>query len=35
MLLDKAAFGLLSRGATSETAERVIENLWDLLGRLL
>jgi Zn-dependent protease with chaperone function len=34
-LLDKAAFELLSRGATAETAERVIANLWDLLGRLL
>jgi hypothetical protein len=35
MLLDKAAFELLSRGATVETAERVIASLWDLLGRLL
>jgi Zn-dependent protease with chaperone function len=35
MLLDKAAFELLSRGATAETVERVIANLWDLLGRLL
>jgi hypothetical protein len=34
-LLDKAAFELLGRGATTETAARVIENLWDLLGRLL
>ncbi len=34
-LLDKAAFDLLNRGATAETAERVIENLLDLLGRLL
>ena len=34
-LLDKAAFELLNRGATAETAERVIANLWDLLGRLL
>ena len=34
-LLDKAAFEFLSRGATAETAERVIANLWDLLGRLL
>jgi hypothetical protein len=34
-LLDKAAFDLLSRGATAETAARVIENLWDQLGRLL
>ncbi len=34
-LLDKAAFELVSRGATAETAERVITNLWDLLGRLL
>jgi hypothetical protein len=35
MLRDKAAFDLLGRGATAETAARVIENLWDLLGRLL
>jgi hypothetical protein len=34
-LVDKAAFELLGRGATAETAARVIENLWDLLGRLL
>jgi hypothetical protein len=34
-LLDKAAYDLLCRGATAETAERVIANLWDLLGRLL
>jgi hypothetical protein len=34
-LLDKAAFELVSRGATAETAERVITNLWDQLGRLL
>lgn len=34
-LLDKAAFDLVSRGATAETAERVITNLWDQLGRLL
>jgi hypothetical protein len=34
-LLDKAAFELLNRGATAETAERVIANLSDLLGRLL
>jgi Zn-dependent protease with chaperone function len=34
-LLDKAAFELLSRGATTETAERVITNLWDQLGRLI
>ena len=34
-LMDKAAFELLSRGVTAETAERVIANLWDLLGRLL
>ena len=34
-LLDKAAFELVSRDATAETAERVITNLWDLLGRLL
>jgi Zn-dependent protease with chaperone function len=34
-LLDKAAYELLSRGATAETAERVIANLWDQLGRLL
>lgn len=34
-LLDKAAFELLTRGATAETAERVIANLWDQLGRLL
>lgn len=34
-LLDKAAFELLSRGATAETAERVVANLWDQLGRLL
>jgi Zn-dependent protease with chaperone function len=34
-LLDKAAFELVSRGATAETAERVITNLWNLLGRLL
>lgn len=35
MLLDKAAFELLSGGATAETAERVIANLWNLLGRFL
>jgi hypothetical protein len=35
MLKDKAAFELLNRGATVETAERVIANLWDQLGRLL
>lgn len=34
-LLDKAAFELLSRGATVQTAERVITNLWEQLGRLL
>jgi hypothetical protein len=34
-LVDKAAFELLSRGATAEAAERIIANLWDLLGRLL
>jgi Zn-dependent protease with chaperone function len=34
-LLDKAAFELVSRAATAETAERVITNLWDQLGRLL
>jgi hypothetical protein len=34
-LLDKAAFELVSRGATAETAERVIANLWNLFGRLL
>jgi hypothetical protein len=34
-LLDKAAFEVLGRGATAETAERVIARLWDLLGRLL
>jgi hypothetical protein len=34
-LLDKAAFELVSRGATAETAARVIANSWDLLGRLL
>ncbi len=34
-LLDKAAFELVSRGATAETAQRVITNQWDLLGRLL
>jgi Zn-dependent protease with chaperone function len=34
-LLDKAGYELMSRGATVETAERVIANLWDLLGRLL
>lgn len=34
-LVDKAAFELLSRGATAETAERAITNLWDQLGRLL
>lgn len=34
-LLDRAAFESLSRGATVETAERVIANLWDLLGKLL
>ncbi len=34
-LRQKAAFDLLSRGATAETAARVIENLWELLGRLL
>ncbi len=35
MLLDKAGFELLSRGATAETAARVIANLWEQLGRLL
>jgi len=35
MLLDKAAFELLSRGATVEAAERVIAKLWDQLGKLL
>ena len=35
MLLEKAAFDLLSRGATVETAERVIANLLEQLGRLL
>ncbi len=35
MLLDKAAFELLSRGATVETAERVIANLCDQFRRLL
>jgi hypothetical protein len=34
-LREKAAFDLLSRGATTETAARVIENLWELLGSLL
>jgi Zn-dependent protease with chaperone function len=34
-LSDRAVFELLSRGATAETAERVIANLWDQLGRLL
>jgi hypothetical protein len=34
-LVDKAAFELVSRGATTETVERVITNLWDQLGRLL
>jgi len=34
-LLDKAAFELVSRGATAETAERVVKNLWNLLERLL
>ena len=34
-LREKAAFDLLSRGATAETAARVIENLWEQLGRLL
>jgi hypothetical protein len=34
-LQNKAAFELVSRGATAETAERTIANLWDLLGRLL
>ena len=34
-LLDKAAFELLSRGATVEVAERVIANLFEQLGRLL
>lgn len=34
-LVDKAAFELLSRGATAEATERVIKNLWDILGRLL
>jgi Zn-dependent protease with chaperone function len=34
-LQDKAAFELLSRGATVETSRRVIANLWDQLGRLL
>jgi hypothetical protein len=34
-LRDKAAFDLLSRGATAETAARVIENLWEQMGRLL
>jgi Zn-dependent protease with chaperone function len=35
MLLDKAAFELLSRGATAATAERVIASLWDQLEKLL
>jgi Zn-dependent protease with chaperone function len=34
-LSEKAAFELLSRGATAETAERVIASLWNVLGRLL
>jgi hypothetical protein len=34
-LLDKAAFELVSRGATLEIAQRVITDLWDQLGRLL
>jgi len=34
-LLDKAAFELVSRGATAETTERVVKNLWNLLERLL
>jgi hypothetical protein len=33
--VDKAAFELVNRGATAATAERVITNLWDQLGRLL
>jgi hypothetical protein len=35
MLLEKAAFELLGRGASVETAERVIANLFEQLGRLL
>lgn len=35
MLLEKAAFELLSRGATVETAERVITNLFEQMERLL
>jgi hypothetical protein len=35
MLLEKAAFELLSRGATVETAERVVANLFDQLRRLI
>jgi Zn-dependent protease with chaperone function len=35
MLLEKAAFELLSRGATVSTAERVITNLFEQLGKLL
>jgi hypothetical protein len=34
-LVDKAAFELVSRGTTADTAERVITNLWEQLGRLL
>lgn len=34
-LREKAAFDLIQRGAAAETATRVIENLWELLGRLL
>lgn len=33
--MDKAAFEVLSRGTTAETAERVIANMRDQLGRLL
>jgi hypothetical protein len=35
MLVDKAAYELLGRGATAETAERLIANLLDHLERLL
>ena len=34
-LREKAAFDLLSRGATADTAARVIENLWEQLRRLV
>ncbi len=34
-LRQKAAFDLLQRGSTAGMATRVIENLWELLGRLL